>query len=115
DRFTVLRDGRSVGGGDVRDFSTDRIIEWMVGRRLDEQFPRTPHEIGEPILELTNLVGRELPRGVGLTLHRGEVLGLAGVVGAGRTELLRAVFGLDPVRRGQVRVVAASGPARDVS
>ena len=110
DRFTVLRDGRSVGGGSVRDFSRDRIIELMVGRSLTEQFPRVPHDLGEPLLQLRDLAGIELPRGVSLTLHRGEILGLAGVVGAGRTELLRAVFGLDPVRRGEVVVRALSSP-----
>jgi ribose transport system ATP-binding protein len=111
DRFTVLRDGRSAGSGAVRDFSRERIIELMVGRSLAEQFPRVPHPIGEPVLRLTDLAGKELPRGVNLTLHRGEVLGIAGIVGAGRTELLRTVFGLDPVRRGQVVVATVTGPA----
>ncbi len=109
DRFTVLRDGRTAGGGDVRDFAPARIIELMVGRSLTEQFPRVPHAAGEPILELTDLFGEELPRGASLTLHRGEVLGVAGIVGAGRTEMLRAVFGLDPVRSGRVTVKAVSG------
>jgi ribose transport system ATP-binding protein len=104
DRFTVLRDGQSVGGGPVAAFSRDRIIELMVGRSLSEQYPHVPHALGEPVLELTDLAGVELPRGVSLTLHRGEILGLAGIVGAGRTEFLRAVFGLDPVRRGAVVV-----------
>jgi ribose transport system ATP-binding protein len=109
DRFTVLRDGESVGGGPVREFATEHIVEMMVGRSLTEQFPRIPHTVGPPVLDLTDLAGERLPCGVGLTLHRGEVLGLAGIVGAGRTELLRAVFGLDPVRRGQVRVLHAGG------
>ncbi len=104
DRFTVLRDGQSVGGGLVSDFSRDRIIELMVGRSLTEQFPRVPHAVGEPVLELTDLAGEELQHGVSLLLHRGEILGVGGIVGAGRTELLRAIFGLDPVRRGQVVV-----------
>src|SRR5262249_51747708 len=94
DRFTVLRDGQSVGGGSVGDFSQQRIVELMVGRSLTDQFPRVPHTPGEPVLELADLRGVELPRGVSLTLRRGEVLGIAGIVGAGRTELLRAVFGL---------------------
>jgi ribose transport system ATP-binding protein len=113
DRFTVLRDGRSVGGGLVRDFRPERIIELMVGRSLTEQYPHVPHAVGAAVLEVRGLEGRKLPRGVDLTLHRGEVLGLAGIVGAGRTELLRAVFGLDPVRRGSVRVacLAAGGRA----
>ncbi len=111
DRFTVLRDGRSVGGGPVREFARERIIEMMVGRSLTEQFPRVPHPIGEPILELKDVAGLELPRGVSFTLRRGEVLGLAGIVGAGRTELLRAIFGLDPVRSGAVIVKSLAGPA----
>jgi ribose transport system ATP-binding protein len=106
DRFTVLRDGRSVGGGQVSEFSQERIIELMVGRSLTEQFPHVPHAAGEPVLELTDLRGVDLPRGVSLALHRGEVFGIAGIVGAGRTELLRAVFGLDPVRSGEVKVKA---------
>jgi ribose transport system ATP-binding protein len=111
DRFTVLRDGQSVGGGAVADFALEHIIELMVGRRLTEQFPHVPHAPGAPILELTDLWGVDLPRGVSLTLHRGEILGIAGIVGAGRTELLRAVFGLEPVRRGRVRVLAVAGRA----
>ncbi len=71
DRFTVLRDGRSVGGGRIADFEAGRIVEMMVGRSLGEQYPRTPHETGAPILELTDLTGEKLPRGVDLTLHRG--------------------------------------------
>jgi ribose transport system ATP-binding protein len=111
DRFTVLRDGQSVGGGAVRDFAPERIIELMVGRSLTEQFPRVPHDIGAPVLEIKDLAGIELPRGVSLTLHRGEILGIAGIIGAGRTELLRAIFGLDPVQAGEVivRMVRSAG------
>jgi len=115
DRFTVLRDGQSVGGGTVSQFSPEKIIELMVGRSLTDQFPRVPHSIGEPILELADLAGRELPRGVNLKLHRGEILGIAGIVGAGRTEMLRAIFGLDPVRQGQVVVAAYSGGSSRVT
>ena len=104
DRFTVLRDGQSVGGGAVSDFGPERIIELMVGRRLEEQYPRVPHDVGAPVLEIAALAGIALPRGVSLTLHRGEILGIAGIVGAGRTELLRAIFGLDPIRSGAVTV-----------
>jgi ribose transport system ATP-binding protein len=110
DRFTVLRDGQSVGGGAVTDFALEHIVELMVGRRLEEQFPSVPHTPGEPLLELNDLAGEELPCGVDLTLHRGEILGIAGIVGAGRTELLRAIFGLDPVRRGQVRLFTLTNP-----
>jgi ribose transport system ATP-binding protein len=110
DRFTVLRDGETAGSGEVRDFSRERIIEMMVGRSLTDQFPRVSHTIGEPVLELTDLVGEDVPRGASLVLHRGEILGIAGIVGAGRTEMLRAVFGLDPVRSGRVTVKGVESP-----
>jgi ribose transport system ATP-binding protein len=122
DRFTVLRDGRNVGTGAVADFSRERIIEWMVGRSLSDQFPHTPHSIGGPVLKLDDLHGSILPRGVSFTLHRGEILGLAGIVGAGRTELLRALFALDPVRRGEIKLLSpnflgskASTPRRRIA
>jgi ribose transport system ATP-binding protein len=111
DRFTVLRDGQHVGDGRVRDVPRERIIEQMVGRRLNEQYPRVPHAIGEPILQVENLAGDELPKGVSLTLRRGEILGIAGIVGAGRTELLRAIFSLDPVRSGQIVVKSVGSRA----
>ncbi len=109
DCFTVLRDGRSVGGGPIGDFATERVIELMVGRSLAQQFPRVPHGLGDPVLELDGVFGERQPRGVSLKLRRGEILGIAGIVGAGRTEMLRAVFGLDPVRAGRVVVTAHQG------
>jgi ribose transport system ATP-binding protein len=111
DRFTVLRDGQAVGEGLVGEVGRAKIIELMVGRALEEQYPRVPHTIGEPILRIDRVSGVELPHEAELTLHRGEILGVAGLVGSGRTELLRAVFGLDPVRSGEVTVHQASGPA----
>ena len=104
ERFTVLRDGRTVGGGAVAESSQAEMIALMVGRTLDSLFPRGARRRGEAVLELNALSGRVLPRAAGLTLHRGEVLGVAGLVGAGRTEMLRAVYGLDPVRSGSIRV-----------
>ncbi len=108
DRFTVLRDGQCVGSGRVREVARERIIEQMVGRRLNEQYPKTPHAIGETILTTENLAGIELPKGVSLTLRGGEILGVAGVIGAGRTELLRAIFGLDEVKSGRLIVKSLS-------
>jgi ribose transport system ATP-binding protein len=118
DRFTVLRDGLAVGSGAIGEVSRDRIIEIMVGRAVEEQYPRTAHTAGEPVLELADLAGAKLPRSASLTLHRSEMLGIAGIVGSGRTEMLRAVYGLDPVRRGTVRVHAvvnaAAAPAERI-
>jgi ribose transport system ATP-binding protein len=109
-RYTVLRDGRSVGSGPMAGTDLKTIITLMVGRELTEMFPRVPHEPGEPVLELSEVSGRALPRRADLALRRGEILGVAGLVGAGRTELLRAVFGLDAVRSGRVRVHAVDSP-----
>ena len=104
DRFTVLRDGESVGGGAMKETSLNKIIQLMVGRELSEIYPRTPHELGPAVLELRDLAGESKPRAVNLTLRAGEILGVAGLVGAGRTETLRACFGLDPMERGTVAV-----------
>ncbi|MCC6552410.1 MAG: sugar ABC transporter ATP-binding protein [Polyangiaceae bacterium] len=105
DRFVVLRDGETAGRGEVASASVDDIVRLMAGRPVGVLFPRTERRPGDVVLEVT-----ELP-GAPLSLRRGEVLGIAGLVGAGRTELLRAVFGLDPVRRGVIRVGARLGPA----
>jgi ribose transport system ATP-binding protein len=111
DRYTVLRDGQSVATGEAASFSRNQVIGQMVGRPLAEQFPRVPHAIGEPVLQIRDLVGKKLPRGVTLTLHRGEILGIAGILGAGRTETLRAVFSLDPLVGGQI-IVKGQAPRR---
>ncbi len=114
-RFTVLRDGRTVTSGDVASTSIGAMVEAMVGRSLDEAYPtRPPCEPGEPILELDALAGAVLPKQVSLTLRRGEVVGIAGLVGAGRSELLRAVFGLAAVRAGRVKVAGVEDGGRGV-
>lgn len=108
DRYTVLRDGRVAARGTMRDTTLPDLVEHMIGRRLDEMFPRVAHDIGAPLLHLDDLTGRRLPTDISLQLRRGEILGLAGLVGAGRTELARAISGLDPVRRGTIRVGAVT-------
>lgn len=111
DRFTVLRDGRSVGEGRTPDTSIRSIIQMMVGREVKDLYPRSVRTTGETVLELKNLHGSHGPRDASLQLRRGEVLGIAGLIGAGRTELLRTIFGLDQVRNGQLRIKTNSGPA----
>jgi ribose transport system ATP-binding protein len=104
DRFVVLRDGASVASGDVAPTPDAEIVSLMVGRSVDDLFPRVSHRLGEPILSLNSLSGRRKPRDVSMQLRRGEILGIGGLVGAGRTELLRRLFALDPVRTGKVRI-----------
>jgi ribose transport system ATP-binding protein len=104
DRYTVLRDGTAVESGDLAGTTERHLITRMVGRSLDALYPQVPHAVGEAVLHVENLTGREKPRSVSFELHRGEILGLTGLVGAGRTELLRTIFALDEVRGGRVRV-----------
>jgi ribose transport system ATP-binding protein len=114
DRFTVLRDGRSVGGGVTASTPASEIIALMVGRNVEDLYPRSQRTPGEVVLEIGDLSGEVRPqsaslRRANLQLRRGEVLGIAGLVGAGRTELLRTIFGLDAVKRGKVRIGAYAG------
>ena len=111
DAYTVLRDGQRVDSGRMADTSNAKLVEHMAGRAVEALYPRSPRTPGDVALHIEDLAGAARPTRASLTLHRGEVLGIAGLVGAGRTELLRAVFGLDPVRRGEVRVGAFVGPA----
>jgi ribose transport system ATP-binding protein len=110
-RFTVLRDGASVGGGKTPEVADEQIVKLMVGRDVEDLYPRGHHTPGEVVLEVKDLAGPRKPRSATLQLHRGEVLGIAGLVGTGRTELLRAIFGLDPVKAGHVVVGTYQGPA----
>jgi ribose transport system ATP-binding protein len=102
DRYTVLRDGMDVADGDMAAANLGEIIHHMVGREVTELYPQTPHTIGGPVLELRDLAGADKPRRVSLQLREGEILGVAGLIGSGRTETLRALFGLDPVTNGTV-------------
>lgn len=112
DRYTVLRDGQTVGSGEAKETSVAGLVEKMAGRKGSEVFPpRTHVASAEVVLELDGVGGVERPREASLALRGGEILGVFGLVGSGRTELLRAVFGLDVVKRGKVRIGAYVGPA----
>ncbi len=111
DRFTVLRDGATAGAGPVAGTPVADMIRLMVGKKIEQLYPRSPRQAGEIVLDISGLAGAVKPASASLALRRGEVFGIAGLVGAGRTELLRAVFGLDPIRRGAVTLGAYSGPA----
>jgi ribose transport system ATP-binding protein len=108
-RFTVLRDGQTVGSGVTADHSIDEIVSLMIGRKLEQLYPRSPRTPGETMLHAAGLGSTPKPVDVSFDLHRGEVLGLAGLVGAGRTELLRTLFGLEPIARGEITLRVYDG------
>jgi ribose transport system ATP-binding protein len=112
DKFTILRDGKTCGGGEAPTTPANKMVEMMVGRSVEQLYPRSVRMEGGPgevVLDLKNISGPIKPTDASISLRRGEVLGIAGLIGAGRTELLRAVFGLDKVKAGTVRVAAVSG------
>lgn len=94
DRITVLRDGKNSGGGMVKDLDVDGVIAMMVGRSLKSQFPKIHVDIGEEILRVEH-INNEHVKDISFSLNRGEILGFGGLIGAGRTELMRAILGLD--------------------
>jgi ribose transport system ATP-binding protein len=103
DVVSVMRDGRIVDTKPKKEFTRNELITKMVGRTIENEYPPRPHSVGAPLLEIRSLNTRKL-HDVSFTLHRGEILGLVGLVGAGRTEIVRALFGADKVRGHQVLI-----------
>ena len=104
DQFTVFRDGQYIGEGAVADSSIDDIVKMMVGRSLDQMFPKKEAEIGEAVMEVDNLSLSGFFKDVSFDLHKGEILGFFGLVGAGRSEVMRTIFGIDKKTAGAIRL-----------
>ncbi|WP_239479446.1 sugar ABC transporter ATP-binding protein [Lichenicola cladoniae] len=104
DQITVLKDGRTVGTYPIADMDEHRLISLMVGREASQLFPKVARSKGEELLRVERLYASGLVRDVSFTLHAGEVLGVAGLIGSGRTELARAIFGADRLESGSVSV-----------
>jgi ABC-type sugar transport system ATPase subunit len=102
DDVTVLKDGRVVSVHPISEVSRAQLIQMMVGRPLEEIFPRAMRSRGAPVLTATDVTTERLSSPASLTLYEGEILGLAGMVGAGRTEVARALFGADALRTGKI-------------
>ena len=102
DRATVLRDGTVVGTVQVADTPIDELIRMMVGRDLKDKFPKSRVEPGEEVLRVENLRRKGVLHGVSFHLRRGEILGVAGLVGSKRTEMARAIFGVDKIDSGEI-------------
>lgn len=114
DRITVLRDGKTVGTLTREQATPDLLVQLMVGRTLEDNFPKRAASPGEPILEVRNLSKAGILDDVSFTVRAGEVVALAGLVGAGRTEIARCIFGADPYDAGEIllngRKAEHSGP-----
>lgn len=102
DTITVLRDGQWIGTKPAKELDNDMLIKMMVGRELTDIYPKDPVEIGDVILEVKNLSRGKKVQNASFSLRKGEVLGIAGLVGAGRSELVETIFGLYPKTGGQI-------------
>ena len=113
DRITILRDGESVGSKMTNNVQADEIVAMMVGREVSDLYPRSARsQDGEVVLDVSELTGGVKPKSASLKVRRGQVFGIAGLVGAGRTEMMRAIFGLDKVKSGQISIGNFSGIAK---
>ena len=102
DRVTIMRDGRYITSMNYADTTVNEIITHMVGREIKEKFPRAPHKRGREIFAVKNLNAGHMVRNVSFSLYEGEIVGFAGLIGAGRTETTRAIFGIDPKENGKI-------------
>ncbi|MES1937434.1 sugar ABC transporter ATP-binding protein [Salinisphaera hydrothermalis] len=104
DRITVLKDGRKVSTVDPKEVDVDGLVRLMVGRRLTAMFPERENTIGEPLLDVAHLSRAGVIEDVSLSVRAGEIVGLGGLVGSGRTELVRMIFGADRATSGEIRI-----------
>lgn len=104
DRYTVFRDGQFVGAGAMADIDEARLVQMMVGRSVDQIFPPRQRNIGPPVLTVAGYNHPTEFADIGFTLHRGEILGFYGLVGAGRSEVMQALFGITTPSKGAVRI-----------
>ena len=104
DTATVLRDGQVIETRATKDFTRDEIVERMVGRSVDVDYPRRNTELGEVVLKLDNVSREGIVENISFELHKGEILGLAGLVGSGRTEIAEAIFGAEHYDGGIIEV-----------
>jgi len=104
DRISILRDGRLITTAPVNELNPQKLISLMVGRELADIFPPRSEPSREPVLEVSGLTHEPAYRDINLTLHRGEILALAGLMGAGRTEIASALYGLQPATSGSISI-----------
>jgi rhamnose transport system ATP-binding protein len=101
-RVTIMRDGATVSTAQISEVTQEIIVKWMVGRDINDLFPKVNSSIGEPVLEVKNLSRNGQFEDISFTVCAGEIVGLAGLVGSGRSEVIRAIFGIDGYNNGSV-------------
>ena len=101
---TILKDGQLVGTKPIKDLSRGELVKMMVGRTLEEVFPVSLNQLGNPVLQVDEISTKTILNQVSFNLREGEILGVAGMVGSGRTELARAIFGADPLTSGTIKI-----------
>jgi ribose transport system ATP-binding protein len=104
DRITILRDGAKIETLPVKETSTDKMIQLMVGRNLDEKYPKETFTLGKEGLRVEKLRLKGSDKEISFTAYQGQILGISGLVGAGRTEIARGIFGVDPIESGKIYV-----------
>ena len=102
DRITILRDGQYVGTENIRDITMDGVVQMMIGREIGERYPQRDVTIGEEVIRVEGLTHEKLFRDVSFSVRAGEVLGVSGLMGAGRTEIMQAIFGNLPTVSGKI-------------
>jgi rhamnose transport system ATP-binding protein len=112
DTVTVMRDGEYIATRAVADMTVDEMVALMVGREVGDLFPKTPAELGEIVLEVEGLTTAGVFHDITFDVRAGEIVGLAGLVGAGRSEIARAIFGIDEYESGRVRIHGQDVPRR---
>jgi rhamnose transport system ATP-binding protein len=111
DFITVMRDGATVSENPVEKTDLQKVIKEMVGRELTEMFPKTENKIGSVVLEVNDLTNPAYFRNISFNVKKGEIVALAGLVGAGRSEVARAIFGVDKYETGSVKINGKALPA----
>lgn len=104
DRVTIMRDGQYITSMNFGDVTMEQIISYMVGREIKEKFPRVACKKGKKVFEVKNLNAGKMVRNINFSVYEGEIVGFAGLMGAGRTETTRAIFGVDPKESGEIYV-----------
>lgn len=104
DRATIFRDGEYIGERMISETTEEELVKLMVGREMHDMFPKFEVKIGEPVLEVSHLTMKNVVKDVSFTAHRGEILGFAGLLGAGRTEIMETLFGITPKDGGCVKL-----------